>query len=145
LTPEQKEANNAWRTARRNVWYEEINKLKLGLGCQYPDCRNIIDIPAQLEFAHISQEDKEFDIGVFLNYSPYVSANRERLEAEIAKCRVLCIMHHRLETVQGGHSAVRRNKREALGVLACTTESPGLQRACANHSGNHLNHQVPRR
>jgi hypothetical protein len=110
LTSEQKEAKNTWRQARRAVWQQEIDKRKMGLGCQWPDCKNIIDIPAQLEFAHLSQEDKDFNISRFLNRSPHVKENRERLEAEIAKCKLLCLLHHRLETMQEGHLSWRRNK-----------------------------------
>lgn len=107
---EQKEAYNAFRRARREVWQQEIDKRKMGLGCQWPDCRNIIEIPAQLDFAHFSQENKDFNISTFLHRSPHVPANRELLEAEIAKCKILCLMHHRLETIQEGHLSWRRNK-----------------------------------
>lgn len=95
---------------RRRVWQDELDQRKLEAGCQWPECENTIDIPAQLEFAHIDTEGKEFTISTFLNYSSRIPANRERLEAEIAKCRVLCLLHHRLETIQGHHLAVRRNK-----------------------------------
>jgi hypothetical protein len=111
LAPEKKEAYNEFRRARRAVWQQEIDKRKMGLGCQWPGCHNIIDIPAQLEFAHLSPEDKEFEIGELMHRSPYIPGNRDLLEAEIAKCRVLCLLHHRLETIQENHAALpRRNK-----------------------------------
>ena len=110
LTPEQKIAHNLWRRGRRSVWQQEIDRRKLEAGCQWPDCINVIEIPSQLEFAHLEQEDKKFNVSRMLERSPYVPENRELLEAEIAKCKVLCLMHHRLETIQGNHLAVRRNK-----------------------------------
>lgn len=69
-------------------------------GCQWSEgCENVIEIPAQLEFAHLDHTDKEFNISTFVGaYSPHVAANRKRLEAEIAKCKILCLLHHRLET-----------------------------------------------
>lgn len=107
-----KEDYNQFRRDRRRIWQEEIDQRKLEAGCQWPGCENIIEIPAQLEFAHLDQESKEFNISRFLSYSPHVPGNRERLEAEISKCRVLCLMHHRLETIRGEHVRLRRNKPE---------------------------------
>lgn len=111
---------------RRRIWQDEIDQRKLKAGCQWPGCKNVIEIPAQLEFAHVCPDDKEFDISQLLNYSPEVPGNRERLEAEIAKCKVLCLLHHRLETVQGRHYRYRRNKPAASDVLPAA--SPQLNR-----------------
>ena len=76
LTPAQKGAYNAWRVARRAIWQEEINRRKLETGCQWPGCQNVIEIPEQLDFAHLSQDDKEFNIGDFMNRSPHVEIGR---------------------------------------------------------------------
>lgn len=111
MTPEQKLAKNAWRVNRRFLWKEEIDMRKMEIGCQWPDCRNIIEIPEQLDFAHLSPEDKEFSIGTFMNRSPHVEDNRVRLEAEIAKCQVLCLLHHRVETIARNHFGYRRGNK----------------------------------
>lgn len=92
---------------KREGW-QWVEQLKLDTGCQWPGCQNVIETPEQLEFAHLDQEDKEFNISDFLKYSPHVQGNRQRLEDEIAKCKVLCLLHHRLETVQQKHAAWRR-------------------------------------
>ena len=125
LTLKQKEAYNSWRNARRAIWQEEINRRKLETGCQWPGCQNVIEIPEQLDFAHMSQEEKEFSIGDFMNRSPHVEANRVRLEAEIAKCQVLCLLHHRIETIAQSHLSYRRgNKSTQSDVETGITKSP---------------------
>lgn len=110
---EQKRADNEWRANRRLLWKEEVDKRKMETGCQWPGCQNVIEIPEQLDFAHLSQEDKEFSIGDFMNRSPRVEDNRARLEAEIAKCQVLCLLHHRMETVAQNHFGYRRGNKAA--------------------------------
>lgn len=100
---------NANTPERRKVWQAELDAIKMATGCQWPGgCTNEITIPQQLEFAHLSQEDKEFKISAFTRHSPYIPANQERMKAEIAKCQVLCLLHHRIETVAGGHAGYRR-------------------------------------
>jgi hypothetical protein len=131
LTPEQKEAKNEIRRARNRMWQQEIDRRKLETGCQWPGCINVIEVPSQLEFAHISQEDKEHNISDLMRYSPNDPANWEKLEAEIAKCRLLCLMHHRLETAQQGHWAWRRGikpDRAALDQVQPHPRPPQQQR-----------------
>jgi hypothetical protein len=113
LTSEQKEAYNAWRSSRRRLWKEEIDRRKMETGCQWPGCRNVIEIPEQLDFAHVSQDDKAFNIGDFMNRSPHVEENWARLEAEIAKCQILCLLHHRVETIAQNHMSYRRGNKPA--------------------------------
>jgi hypothetical protein len=118
LSREQKAAKNEIRRARGRIWQQEIDRRKLETGCQWPGCSNMIDIPAQLEFAHLSQGDKNFDISTFVSrYSPHVPENWKLLEAEVAKCQVLCLLHHRLETIIEGHSGYRRGIRSGEAAL----------------------------
>jgi hypothetical protein len=125
---EQKDAKNASRRrARTEVWQREVDRRKLELGCQWPRCANAIDIPAQLEFAHLLQDDKEFDVSTFISkHSPNVPENWERLEAEIAKCQVLCLLHHRLETIREGHSGYRRGIKPDKAALLLVQLHPRL-------------------
>lgn len=89
---------------------QEINRLKMETGCQWAGgCPYTVLIPECLEFAHLSQDDKHLDIAVFISgYSPHNPANRVKLAREIARCRILCLFHHRFETVSEGHSGYRR-------------------------------------
>lgn len=104
------EAWNAQRRVRTAIWQAEIDELKMNTGCQWPGgCENVIDIPSQLEFAHLDHLEKEFNISRFLgSRSPFVAENRERLEAEIAKCKILCLLHHRFETAASKVWSYRR-------------------------------------
>lgn len=107
--PVDKNAYNKWRRERAAVWYAEINALKLEAGCEWSGgCNNVITIPEQLEFAHTSQENKVDSISRLARLSPYVQANRDKMKAEIEKCQVLCLLHHRIETVAGSHYSYRR-------------------------------------
>lgn len=92
------------------MWYAELDEIKLSTGCQWAGgCTNEITIPQQLEFAHLDQAGKEFSISNFIHFSPHVEANQEKMRAEIAKCQVLCLLHHRIESVAGKHYGYRRS------------------------------------
>lgn len=109
MTPQQKLEYNEYRRNRRSLWQVEVDKLKMETGCEWPDgCSNQITIPAQLEFAHLSQEDKKFAVSKILERSPHKPENRKRLEEEMARCQILCLLHHRVETIAGNHNAYRR-------------------------------------
>jgi len=66
-----------------------IAEYKLKKGCERCGYK---EHPCALDFAHKDPELKEFTV------SKILTRNFKKIEAEIAKCRVLCSNCHRLET-----------------------------------------------
>jgi hypothetical protein len=88
LVIERVKAANA---ARRVEWRERIQRLK-SVPCA--DCGEVFD-PVCMDFDHVDPASKEFNI------SEWASSGRvgwKRIEAEIAKCDVVCANCHRLRT-----------------------------------------------
>ncbi len=73
------------RKARAHKW---IKQLKLDSGCV--DC-GYAENPVALQFDHIG-DDKEFTI------ADNLTCSTERLEAEVAKCEVVCANCHHIRT-----------------------------------------------
>ena len=86
-TPEYK-AGRAEYNKERRLWIEEY---KLEHGC----CKcGYKEHAAALDFNHINPLEKSFGIGESM------SKSRELVEAEIAKCEVLCANCHRIHTYE---------------------------------------------
>jgi len=85
--PGNREKHRQWTRARRTkavLWlHEQKNKPCADCGQMYPPC--------VMEFHHVRGK-KSFSIG------SRISANRERVMAEIAKCVLLCSNCHRIRT-----------------------------------------------
>jgi hypothetical protein len=99
-------ANSRERARQNNEW---IDALKLERGCEWvlPDgsvC-GYREYAVALDFDHRDPTEKAFQISR-ARLSPSVS--RAAVEAEIAKCDVLCANHHRVRTVADGHTQFRR-------------------------------------
>ena len=77
---------------------DKINAIKLKSGCV--DC-GYKEHPEALEFDHLPEYEKMFNIGEVKRLS------WERIEAEIAKCEVVCANCHRVRTFN-------RRKEETL-------------------------------
>lgn len=54
------------------------------------------DNPVLLEFAHLNGKEKSFSLCVAVKNGYSI----ERIKREIAKCRILCVRCHRLETAE---------------------------------------------
>lgn len=79
-------ANGRARYARHRA---QLNAIKLESGCV--DC-GYRDHPAALDFDHLPGTDKR------LNISKETKASWARIEAELAKCEVVCANCHRVRT-----------------------------------------------
>jgi DNA-directed RNA polymerase subunit M/transcription elongation factor TFIIS len=82
------------RAAETTAWMRAIKKESGCVDCGYNAH------PSALDFDHIG-DDKHFDIG------SNTSASRERLQAEMDKCEVVCANCHRIRTY-------KRRKGETL-------------------------------
>lgn len=76
---------------------DRVNAIKVSVGCV--DC-GFNEFSEALDFDHLPGEEKLFGIGSSLN-----TASWKRIEAEIAKCEVVCSNCHRKRTAE---------RREAL-------------------------------
>lgn len=82
----------------RNEWLE-----KLGSKCKICGSRD------GLEFDHVDESIKEFDIAKILS-----SHNKEKVAAEMAKCQLLCEEHHAAKTAKFnsvGHGEGKTGKK----------------------------------
>lgn len=82
----RREASNRFKRARR----DRLNAIKMATGCV--DC-GFAAHPAALQFDHVRGE-KLFEIG------SKTSMAWERMEAEIAKCDVVCANCHAIRTAE---------------------------------------------
>jgi IS30 family transposase len=77
---------------RRKAQRRELAKIKLGRGCA--DC-GYAGHSAALDFDHV-HGDKQFNVGQMASdHRPW-----EQIEAEIAKCEVVCANCHRIRTYE---------------------------------------------
>jgi hypothetical protein len=79
---------------RINYLRDRVSAIKIARGCAdcgYADPR----YAGVLEFDHVDATNKEADICSLVSNR----ASWERIEAEIAKCDVLCANHHRIRTI----------------------------------------------
>lgn len=94
-TPEAKaEARRLWHAERR----QRLNALKLAAGCA--DCGYNAH-PAALQFDHLDGETKDG------NLSKNLARSWAWIEAEIAKCEVVCANCHAVRTAERGYSNAR--------------------------------------
>ena len=87
------EATKRWRKANK----DRVDAIKLERGCEWPGGCNVAypEVFAEiLEFDHTG-DDKVASIGNLRN------GRWSAIEAEIAKCRVLCVYHHKVATHKG--------------------------------------------
>lgn len=86
-------------TERRNKLLAYVQAIKLERGCA--DC-GYRDHPAALDFDHLPGHAKEFRVAQLSN-----GATRAKIDAEIAKCDVVCANCHRVRTAKRRESPVR--------------------------------------
>ena len=95
ISRQYREANREKYNAKQRESYvvrrDKVNALKLERGCA--DCGYNAH-PAALEFDHLPEYEKEFTIG------PSIRLSWEKLEAEIAKCEVVCANCHAVRTAE---------------------------------------------
>jgi len=77
---------------RRNKLLAYVQAIKLERGCA--DC-GYRDHPAALDFDHLPGHTKEFRIAQLSN-----GATKAKIDAEIAKCDVVCANCHRIRTAE---------------------------------------------
>lgn len=73
---------------------ERVGRIKVKAGCA--DC-GYNEHPVALDFDHLPGEEKKFGIGTELARRPWAE-----VEAEMAKCEVVCANCHRIRTWQRG-------------------------------------------
>lgn len=88
---EVREKAKAYSRARHKQNAERISEYKLSRGCA--DC-GYKDHPAALEFDHLPQHTKSFNI------SKKTSYDWDSLQAEIDKCEVVCANCHAIRTAE---------------------------------------------
>lgn len=97
------EANKETKHKRERQRYVDsrtkVDAIKLAVGCK--ECGYNAH-PSALEFNHIDPSTKLYTI------SQAMKRPWSDIEAEIAKCEVLCANCHRIHTVTNKHHAVRR-------------------------------------
>lgn len=89
---------NAWRQNKRKEIRDYLRSLKINKPCDI--CGGIFP-PVAMDWDHINQDEKSFDIcqdGIREMYS------KEKLHSEIDKCRLICANCHRV------HSAMQRGE-----------------------------------
>jgi hypothetical protein len=91
-------ANAAASKRLRDERRSKLNSIKLSAGCK--DC-GFNSHPAALEFNHRDPLTKDFTISQSMHRS------WSSLEAEIAKCDVLCSNCHHIHSYNNKHHAVR--------------------------------------
>jgi len=74
-------------TERKYRLYEYLQQIKAKAKCKY--CGE--NYPAILQFHHRNPEEKEFDVSTFVYHQ---KSGPAKLEAEIAKCDILCANCH---------------------------------------------------
>jgi hypothetical protein len=94
----QQERRGEDKYAQRNKAYIRKRKLEIG-ECQLchkrPDLSGDIDIElATFDFDHVDRENKKMPVGIMV----YKNFSIRTLDAEIAKCRLLCAACHMLHT-----------------------------------------------
>jgi hypothetical protein len=78
------------RKARQRGLLDYIQSIKLGRGCT--DC-GYRGHPAALEFDHLPEFKKEYRVSVMA-----AGSTKAKIDAEIAKCEVVCANCHRVRT-----------------------------------------------
>lgn len=90
--------SRAYTEQRVAVHRAKLDEIKLAQGCR--ECGYNAH-PAALDFNHLDRGTKLFNIGQRKN------ASWDSLEAEIAKCEVLCANCHRIHSFENKHNAPR--------------------------------------
>lgn len=93
--PRMSDWKAAWRT-RTRAWAIS----SLGGSCAACDSQ------VNLQFDHVNSYSKEFDISVGIANG----FSRARLEAELRKCQLLCVTHHKEKTRADGDHAGGHNR-----------------------------------
>lgn len=83
-----------------------VTEVKMASGCQ--DCEIRPSVPSVLEFDHV-RGVKDFNLGSALSYS------MARVEAEMAKCDVICVNCHRIRTHNQRDALPQTNSRRDAG------------------------------
>jgi hypothetical protein len=100
----QRSCGLAFNQAKRQQKHrQKLNEVKLKSGCV--EC-GFNSHPAALQFNHRDPEQKSFEIG------SCVLKSWESIEAEIAKCDVLCANCHSIHTVTEKHYALSLRHRD---------------------------------
>lgn len=85
--------NVEWNTTRTRLRRAElrawVNGIKAEQGCERCEETD----PACLEFHHTNEDEKEWEIGRMVTHG----YRKDRIQAEVAKCEVLCANCHRKE------------------------------------------------
>lgn len=87
-----KDRAKAWTDNQRIILRKYVRELKLSSGCM--DCGGMFDVPEVLEFDHVG-EDKDRAVAILVGRGISLA----RLQAEIAKCEIVCANCHRIRTV----------------------------------------------
>lgn len=98
LHPQCKDCTAKYSRDYRQSRRDYVAKIKLGRGCEI--CGFKAEFSCQLDLHHVNPEDKTYK-GSSKSYDAGWST--ERIDAEIAKCIVVCKNCHALETHNGGH------------------------------------------
>ena len=98
LQPTCKECSAIYAREYRQVNRDYVAAYKLSVGCQL--CGFVAQESCQLDLHHINPEEKTYK-GSHKSYD--AGWSKERIDAEIAKCLVVCKNCHALETHNSGH------------------------------------------
>lgn len=119
-----KEEYNAYmREYRRKRHKAERDKAIIRLGGKCVECGST----ESLEFDHIDRNSKNFEIGVMFSQS------KAKVEVELAKCQLLCRVHHEEKTLRESglqpwrHGTITGYKTKRCRCRLCKD-------ACAEHS-----------
>lgn len=96
----------------KRIARERIGAIKVARGCENPECpipSDILGYPEDFDFDHIDQATKSDSVSRMAGIGRAWSV----IEAEIAKCRVLCVVCHRRHTVKQANANLVRAWLEA--------------------------------
>ncbi len=89
--PRRNYENNKAAAHRNRIWLHEYLKTKK---CEWTGCE--ISDPDMLVLDHLNPSEKRGEVSKLIQHS----YGLETIQAEIAKCRVLCANHHQKHTIQ---------------------------------------------
>ena len=89
--PRRNYERNKANTHRNRLWLYEFLKNKR---CEWEGCA--IDDPDMLVLDHLNPSEKRLEVSRMVGCSYSLKA----VQAEVAKCRVLCANHHQKHTIQ---------------------------------------------